>query len=321
MLGPDAVEPAAQLGFGPLLLGGQVEEVALFLVELDKLGSVAFAQLVSQLTVSAHCLVNARPSRRQPFGRHGDRGGVVSFHGGLSDFYGDTRQVAHTVLATPAIEVVVIATPTALGVGDHQPVFATLAKQKALEEVVMSPMTDVGIGVLSEQPLHLLEQFRLHQSRMSPPILHAVMFDIPDVVAISQYEPELLGADRSAWRVNSGGHPQPGLRQLDGQRPEVLLTGRVQLEGHPHQRRPFRVEHHAVDRATVDRDALVQVAHRSAVHRSAIPGAVRHLGLDVFTAQADLQPVEDIGHGLHAFGHDAVAEVLAGGDQFDAELL
>ncbi|MEA5358766.1 hypothetical protein VA596_04400 [Amycolatopsis sp., V23-08] len=99
--------------------------------------------------------------------------------------------------------------------------------------------------------------------------------------------------------------------QLDGQRPKIFLTGGVQLEGHPHQRRPFRVEHHAVDRTAIDRDALVEVAHRRPVHCSAVSGSVGHFDLYVFATQAYLEPVEDVGHGLHALSHDTIAEVLA----------
>ncbi|MEA5358767.1 hypothetical protein VA596_04405 [Amycolatopsis sp., V23-08] len=158
LLGPDAIEPAAQFGLGPLLLGSQVEEVALFFVEFGQLGGVAFAQLVGQLTVSADGPVNASPHLRQPFGRHGDRRGVVGFHGGLSDFHGDAGQVTHAVLSPPAGKVIVIPAVTALDVRDHQPVLTSLAPQETLEVVVVRPVSYLGVGVLGEQLLYLLEQ-------------------------------------------------------------------------------------------------------------------------------------------------------------------
>nr|WP_234490385.1 hypothetical protein [Streptomyces sp. MBT33] len=65
----------------------------------------------------------------------------------------------------------------------------------------------------------------------------------------------------------------------------------------------------------------VQVPDRGARNCAAVAGLVSHLGLDVFAALADRKPVEDVGDRFHGFCHIAVAEVLFGGYQFDAELL
>ncbi|WOQ17604.1 hypothetical protein R0145_02510 [Raineyella sp. W15-4] len=69
----------------------------------------------------------------------------------------------------------------------------------------------------------------------------------------------------------------------------------------------------------VDGDAGVEVADRGAGDGAAVLCLVCHLELHVLAIEAVLQLVHRIGDGGHGVAFEAVAEVLLGGDELDAE--
>ncbi|KHJ74134.1 hypothetical protein QR64_02790 [Rhodococcus sp. Chr-9] len=84
------------------------------------------------------------------------------------------------------------------------------------------------------------------------------------------------------------------------------------------QRCTFLVDGDAVDLPPVVFDAHVAVTNRSAAVGAAHLRLVPHLDLDVLSGHPHLDLVDDVGDCFHGVGHDALAEVFFGGDQFDA---
>nr|WP_306359834.1 hypothetical protein [Nocardia sp. CC227C] len=117
----------------------------------------------------------------------------------------------------------------------------------------------------------------------------------------------------------AGGQPKVGHRVH--QPVDAVLVSGVQFPGLLDQRRSLRVERDRIDEAAFDLDPSVKVPKARAADCSAVGRLVLQLDADVLTGQLVLDIVEDVGDRLHRFSEDSLAEVLACGDQPDAQFV
>ncbi|HEY1915742.1 MAG TPA: hypothetical protein VGH27_09210 [Streptosporangiaceae bacterium] len=172
-----------------------------------------------------------------------------------------------------------------------------------------------------EHLLHPREQLGVYERFVPPRILDAIQLDEPQVIPIPEQLAQLGQGDRAGWVLGRGPHAQARFTQHGPECFEGVLAGSESLEGHHDERGAFRVGLDGPNLAALDALTDVEVTELGSAGGATVTHLVGHLDLDVFTAHADLEPVEHVGHSFHGFGHDTIAEVLLGAEQFDAQFL
>nr|WP_046726624.1 hypothetical protein [Streptomyces humi] len=323
----DVSQLGLDLALGQAAVGCQVDEVALLGVERTKLfrelgleelgrgllfvdhGGQMRAHGRDELWCEAHC-------------------GVVVFDGFLDLFDRDVRQLTNVIEAAVAEEVPIdVAVPVGGVLDDHAALFASAAttgaaEQRTLQLVVMHApsLTSVvsGVGDL----LYAVEEVLRDKGSMTPLVLLALVGDPAAVVVVAQDDVQSVGGDPPFFGVPGvAGHAQPTVVQFLRHFFHGVLTGGIQLERQADEGAAYSIDGDGANPAVVDEFDGVQVPDRGAGDRAAVASLVGHFGLDVLAALADCKPVENIGYRLHGLGHIAIAEVLFGGHQLDAELL
>nr|WP_285728206.1 hypothetical protein [Psychromicrobium sp. YIM S02556] len=272
-----------------------------------------------------------------PFGGGGESADEVIAEGRIqlesavdvSDFFfhnvsRDVRKVAVTALAGTAEEVFVegVAATFDFGEDDAAGLAATLtffAEDHAFENMVVDAITLARPTACSHDNLDLIEQFLGDDGFVAAGVDLPLMPDIAGVVRILQGFMEVAGGYRplrenGRWPDGEATIRQGGFQPVDG-----VLAGGVQLEGFSNQGSTLFVDADGVHHAATDVLADVEVPKRGFGDSATVASFVFELDADVFPAEFVLHLVDGVGDVLHGFALDGFTEVLAGGDELDAD--
>ncbi|RQM31877.1 hypothetical protein TN91_23615 [Rhodococcus ruber] len=251
---------------------------------------------------------------------------VVIDDGVLDQLDGQVRHVAVAILPPPAYEVGVAGAVVAShrvvdqARGAASPSTA-VTEQHALEVVLVNPVAVAPGAAGFKHVLDPVEQL-LADDRLVPPWIDlALVGDEADVVWIAQHAVQLADGDRLLRPAGRRADCQAKVGHLVVEPFQGVITGGVELEGLQDEWRSAFIKRNGVDQVTLKLLPDIEVAQLGAGDGAAVKRLVAHLDPDVLAAELVLDLVHDVGDGFHGFGVGAFAEVLAGREQPDAELV